>query len=69
MKVRSKDIYIGRVLYEDDDLMTIEVAKNMERQLHIEEGDRFLTILFAKNIGDGAMEVWTPWESDEDSAD
>lgn len=70
MQIRRSQLYIGRVLFEDKDLMTIEVAKDENRQLRIEEGDRFLTMVFVRYDKDeNSMIVWTPWESDEDSAE
>jgi hypothetical protein len=41
VKVRGDHLRVGRVLHEDDDLMTIEVAKNEHRELRIENGDQF----------------------------
>ena len=43
MKARGSDFRVGRVLHEDDDFLTLEVAKNPDRELRLEEGDRFLT--------------------------
>jgi hypothetical protein len=54
---------IGRVLHEDDDLVTLEVVKNEDRQLRVEDGDRYLTLVFLRQERQGAaMTFWLPWE-------
>jgi hypothetical protein len=66
VKVRGGDIRVGRVLHEDDDFLTIEVAKNEHRELRVEEGDRFLTLMFVHQppgSRPGALTAWLPWES------
>lgn len=66
MKVRGSDLRVGRILHEDADLMTIEVAKSDQRRLSLENGDRFLTILFVKHspsaVDQARMVAWLPWE-------
>jgi hypothetical protein len=42
----EKDIVLARVLNEDDDFMTLEVIKNDARELNLESGDTFFTIIF-----------------------
>jgi hypothetical protein len=59
--ITGADLCVGRVLHEDDDFMTIEVVKNEERPLNIESGDRYLTLLFVRQV-DGAGQVWKPWK-------
>lgn len=49
----STRVVLARVLHEDDDLMTVEIIKNEQRQLRIEDGDRFFTMVFTDGI---------PWE-------
>lgn len=61
MQIPKSHLRIGRVLHEDDAFMTIEVPKDENRQLRLEEGDRFLTFIFTRN-DDGAMSTWIPWE-------
>lgn len=41
-----KDAVLARVLYEDDDLVTLEVIKNEDRTLNLENGDKFVTLTF-----------------------
>lgn len=65
MEVSSSDLFIGRVLHEDESFVTIEVAKNNDVSFHLQQneegetvgGDRFLTMLFLKNFG-----VWNPFK-------
>jgi hypothetical protein len=67
VKVRYGQIRVGRVLHEDDDLITIEVAKNEHRQLNIEEGDQFLSLLFVHQppgMPVGQLRAWLPWLRD-----
>lgn len=42
----GNDIVLGRVLHEDGDFMTLEIAKDEGRSLNLEDGDRFYTIIF-----------------------
>ena len=52
---RTVPVQLARVLHEDDDLMTLEVIKNRHRELRLEDGDRFLTLVFTHGV---------PWERD-----
>ena len=49
----DKDIMVGRVVNEDDNFMLLEVCKDENRQLRLEEGDKFYTIIFTAG---------KPWE-------
>lgn len=61
--VPGEHMCIGRVLHEDDALMTIEVVKDQTRKLRLEDGDRFLTFIFVKQVGGSTQaETWLPWE-------
>lgn len=40
------DVVLARVLHEDDQLMTLEVIKDMTRVLDVDGGDRFFTLIF-----------------------
>jgi hypothetical protein len=53
---------IARVLHQDDDLVTLEVVKNERRQLRIEDGDQFWTLVFLRQERGAAMTFWLPWE-------
>lgn len=62
-RIRRSDLKVARVLFEDDDFVTLEIAKDEHRTLRIEDGDRFFTLVFLKqNPEDGTATVWTPWE-------
>lgn len=67
MKARGSDIRVGRVLHEDADFITLEVAKNNQRELRVESGDRYLTLLFVHKSPSYAdpnrIAAWLPWEA------
>lgn len=66
MRVFGDHIKVGRVLHEDDAFLTIEVAKDDNRTLRVEQGDRYLTLVFVRNApthGNPQRAVaWLPWE-------
>lgn len=64
-QIPSKHVRIGRVLHEDPNFLTVEVPKDLERELRLEEGDRFLTIIFARTEDNGKLRTWVPWEEDD----
>jgi len=41
-------VVLARVLHEDDELQTLEVYKSDDRTLTLNEGDRFVTILYTQ---------------------
>jgi len=59
---KGSDLRVARVLHEDDAMVTLEVVKDPDRKMRIEDGDRFWTLLFVRSVGDGHMEAWLPWE-------
>lgn len=62
MQFPKRELKIGRVLHEDDTFMTLEICKDEQRQLRLEDNDRFFTIIFLRHDpSDNTMEVWTPW--------
>lgn len=67
MKVHMAEMRVGRVLHEDGDFVTLEVAKSDQRQLRVEEGDRYLTLVFVKHqpsaTDQARMVAWLPWEA------
>jgi len=71
VKVKGSDIRVGRVLHEDDAFLTIEVAKRDDRPLQVEDGDRYLTLLFIRSAPTRAdprrAVAWLPWEPDHGS--
>ena len=56
-----KFMKLMRVLHEDDDFVTFEMAKRDDIQLRIEEGDQFFTVTFVHQVA-GETEVWDPWD-------
>lgn len=67
MQFHKRHLQIGRVLFEDDGFITLEIPKDQGRQLKLEDGDRFLTCVFMKHDPtDNSMVIWTPWEKEED---
>jgi hypothetical protein len=66
VKVRGDQLRVGRILHEDDAFLTLEVAKSDERELRIENGDQFLTLMFVRAAPTHAdprrAEAWLPWE-------
>lgn len=69
MRAPRSHVLPSRVLAEDDDFITIEVAKHDRVTFHLQQnaegetvgGDRFLTMLFVHMV-DGDLETWLPWE-------
>jgi hypothetical protein len=56
------DIYeylrTGRVLYEDDDFITVEIAKSPERVMHVNLDDPVLSVLFIRD-----ERAYLPWRA------
>jgi hypothetical protein len=71
-QIRKGDLCAGRVLHEDGDFVTMEVAKRDDISFRLQQnedgetvgGDRFFTLLFVRAV-DGGMEVWKPWEAED----
>lgn len=62
LRARGADLRVARVLHQDERFLTLEVAKQDDWPLQIQDGDEFLTLLFVKQR-DGAVHAWLPWES------
>lgn len=63
MQIPLSELKIARVLHQDDSFITLEICKNEHRQLKIEDGDEFLSLIFVRHDpSDNTMEVWTPWK-------
>lgn len=70
MKIDVKSLCIGRVLNEDDNWLTLEVAKHEDVTFTLQKdengetvgGDKFLTLLFVRRTDDNGVEVWRPWD-------
>ena len=70
MGVPSEHILPSRVLNEDHDFITLEVAKHGDVTFHLQQndegetvgGDRFLTVIFVHHVVQSdSMETWLPW--------
>lgn len=61
MKILGSQIKQSRVLFEDADFVTLEICKDPDRELSLDDKDQFLTVVFVKPLKDG-LEVWNPWE-------
>lgn len=63
-KIPSDLIRVAKVVGESDEGLTLFIPKDMTGTFHIEDGDRFLTVLFVRQQGSGVV-PWLPWgESD-----
>lgn len=64
MFFKGTDVRVARILTEDEDFITIEVMKNMDDSWSIQEGDKFLTVLFITNEGmrGNNVKAWLPWK-------
>lgn len=70
MQVHSSAIQIARVLSESDDSIIIEVVKDKNATIQLDENkeeNRFFTLLFVHNTAETGqpptMEVWIPWDA------
>lgn len=63
MEATIEQLRVARVLAEDGDFITLEIAKSDDRELQISEGDQFYTVLFVHNPDkDSTLVPWLPWE-------
>ena len=71
MKVPRSSIKVGRVLAEDSDFVTLEVAKRDTASFTLQRdesgetvgGDRFMTLVFLHGDATG-MVTWDPFEAE-----
>lgn len=61
-RVTGGDIKIAKVVGENEDGLTLFVPKDMEGVFHLNEGDKFLSIVFVKSEAPGRVVSWVPWE-------
>lgn len=65
----GEKLRLARVLHEDSGFITLEVAKSIDAPLQVNDGDRFLTVLFIRahpNDPTHPVEVVIPWEEPND---
>jgi hypothetical protein len=62
METERTNFRVGRVLHEDDEYLTLEIPKDMHKSITLEDGDRFLTLIFVHVSETGTVETWVPWE-------
>lgn len=66
--VPASHLKVGRVLFQDDDFITVEIGKHDGVTFNLQQndegevvgGDEFLTMIFVRNKN-GAMKTWEPW--------
>lgn len=69
MKIPASSLKVSRVLHDDTDFVTLEVAKHDDVIFNLQQndegevvgGDAFLTVLFVRSDGQGGMETWDPF--------
>jgi hypothetical protein len=71
MQIQRDSLKVARVLQEDDEFITLEVAKNDDASFYVAAPDGidappqvFLTLLFVRRADKGVIELWTPWDDD-----
>lgn len=62
MDVERGHFRVGRILHEDAHFVTLEVGKSLDTAVRLEDGDRFLTLLFCHVTDEGVVAAWLPWE-------
>lgn len=65
-------IRIARVLHQDEAFLTLEVPLDENRELRVEDGDRFYSFIFVRSVPDeetGRIKVqdWDPFGEDADA--
>lgn len=70
MKIRPGDIQMSRVLSESEDSLIIEVIKDKNAKIKLDEDvaeNRFLSLVFVHadvlNPGAANAKSWVPWEA------
>lgn len=58
---KSGHLRAARVLHEDGGYVTLEVAKDQQRKLEVQDGDQFLTVVFIHAVGQGRLRRWVSW--------
>lgn len=68
-KVPISALQLARILTQDDDFIVLEICKDPERELNLENGDHFLSLVFLHQVtdeeGNKKMRFWIPWLPNE----
>jgi hypothetical protein len=62
LKASNSEVRIARVVGENEEGLTLFVPKNMDGEFHLEGGEKFLSMIFVHNAGNGELKAWLPWE-------
>ena len=62
MQIPRDHVRIAKVVGENEEGLTLFIPKDMDGNFHIEDGDKFLTLIFAKTNGGAGLMTWVPWE-------
>ena len=70
MKINRDELQVGRVLYEDDDYLAIEILKHDDRPVSVSKTDRWLCLTFLRRhrFEPEAMTPFVPWQEEGDQA-
>ena len=60
LQIRREQIRVGQVVDEDDDYVTLKIAKNDLVGFDVSEGHAFFTLLFVQADNDG-IKADFPW--------
>lgn len=61
VKVDHGDVWVGRVIGENDDGITMFFPKDLEGEFSLKGGEVFRTTIFIRSNGQGSMVQWVPW--------
>ena len=64
-------VFLGRILHQDDDFVTMEIPKRGDIEIEVRDGDAFLSLVFVQPIklangSVGGMTDWNPFEEKSD---
>lgn len=43
-------VLVGRVVHEDEQFLTLEIAKDLSERVTLKDGDRFYTLMFTEGL-------------------
>ncbi len=58
--VRGDDLRLGKVIENNDDTITLRIAKKGDVDLDT-AGDKYVILVFVRKTSEGYAEVYTPW--------